>query len=140
MGQDVSETSKAQCITLLRGNIDLKVIFTIANNSILMVHDGPVKSLGRWYDSGLKDTYQAQEVTQCLQNGIGPFIPKGCKENLKFGSLSMCWCQRFIYMCRFSLSVGASKVKDFQVSIQCLYSQRGRLYCGTDLSCLLLEL
>ena len=43
----------------------------------------PVKSLGRWYDSSLKDTSQAQEVTQCLQNGIQAIDTKRLQEKFK---------------------------------------------------------
>ena len=47
--------TKSRSLTLSRGKADPKAIFTIANNNILTVCDGPVKSLGRWYDSNLKD-------------------------------------------------------------------------------------
>ena len=52
--------AKSRSLTLSRGKVDPKAIFTIANNNIPTVCDGPVKSLGRWYDSSLKDTSQAQ--------------------------------------------------------------------------------
>ena len=61
---------KSRGITLLRGKDNPKVILTIADKSIPTVCDGPVKSLGRWYDSNLKDMSWVQEVAQCLQNRI----------------------------------------------------------------------
>ena len=52
------QPAMSRSLTLSRGKVDPKAIFTIANNSIPTVCDGPVKSLERWYNSSLKDTYQ----------------------------------------------------------------------------------
>ena len=39
--------AKSRSLTLLRGKFNPKVIFIIANNSILTACDGPVKNIGR---------------------------------------------------------------------------------------------
>ena len=50
------KTVKLRILMLLRGRVDPEVLFTIAKNNIPTVCDGPVKRLGRWNDSNLKDT------------------------------------------------------------------------------------
>ena len=68
--------AKSRSLTLSEGKVDPKAIFTIANNNILTVWYGHVKSLGRWYGNTLKDMSQAQEVTLCLQNIIQAIYTK----------------------------------------------------------------
>ena len=48
--------AKSRSLKLSRHKVDPTVIFTISNNNIPTVCDGPVKSLGRWFASSLKAT------------------------------------------------------------------------------------
>ncbi|GFO23788.1 reverse transcriptase [Plakobranchus ocellatus] len=47
---------KSRSLSIRRGKVDEATIFTVAEQQIPTVSQEPVKSLGRWYDSSMKDT------------------------------------------------------------------------------------
>ena len=47
---------KSRSLSVRKGKIDATTTFTVANQQIPTVSLEPVKSLGRWYDSSMKDT------------------------------------------------------------------------------------
>ena len=51
-----SKPKKFSSLTVISGKTDAAITFTIANKQILMVSEEPVKSLGRQYNSFMKDT------------------------------------------------------------------------------------
>ncbi|KAK3759133.1 hypothetical protein RRG08_033378 [Elysia crispata] len=53
---------KSRSLSVKKGTIDATTIFTVANQQIPMVSHEPVKSLGRWYDSSMKDTKRGLET------------------------------------------------------------------------------
>ena len=50
------KSKKSQSLSLRRGKIDAVTTFTVAGNKF--------KSLGRWYDSSMKDTKKGHETAE----------------------------------------------------------------------------
>ncbi|GFN79042.1 reverse transcriptase [Plakobranchus ocellatus] len=50
---------KSRSLSIRKGKVDETTTFTVAEQQIPTVSQEPVKSLGRWYDSSMKDTHQA---------------------------------------------------------------------------------
>ena len=61
--------NKSCSLSVRKGKIDVVTTFTVANKQIPMVNDEPVKSLGRWYDSSMKNTKRGQETAQLATKG-----------------------------------------------------------------------
>ena len=55
---------KSRGLSVRKGKIDAAVMFTIANKQIPTLIEEPVKSLGRWYDTSMKDTKRGQEAAE----------------------------------------------------------------------------
>ena len=53
---------KSPSLSVRKGKDDESVILNIANQDIPTVSQEPVKSIGRWYDSTLKDTQRGKET------------------------------------------------------------------------------
>jgi hypothetical protein len=62
--------SKSRSLSLRKGKVNEKAIFTISGQKILTVAEEPVKSLGRWYNSSLKDTDQGKQVKRMAEEGL----------------------------------------------------------------------
>ena len=59
---------KACSLSIRKGKIDAATIFTVANKQIPMVSEESVKSLGRWYNSSMKETKKrARNSRTCYQ-------------------------------------------------------------------------
>ncbi|KAK3791948.1 hypothetical protein RRG08_023270 [Elysia crispata] len=61
---------KSRSLSVRKGKIDATTIFTVASQQIAMVSQKPAKSLGRWYDSSMKDTkreLQTVDYRPCLE-------------------------------------------------------------------------
>ncbi|GFO17343.1 reverse transcriptase [Plakobranchus ocellatus] len=57
---------KSRSLLIREGKVDEATIFTVAEQQILTVSQEPVKSLGRWYDSSMKDTRRGAETLEQL--------------------------------------------------------------------------
>ncbi|GFS07705.1 reverse transcriptase [Elysia marginata] len=55
---------KSRSLSIRNGKIEEAVTFTAAEQQIPTVSQEPVKSLGRWYDSSMKDTRRGVETVQ----------------------------------------------------------------------------
>ena len=55
---------KSRSLSVRKGMLDATTIFTVANQHIPMVSQGPVRSLERWYDSSMKDTKRGLETVE----------------------------------------------------------------------------
>ena len=44
--------------------------FTVASKQIPTISEEPVKSLGRWYDSSMKDTKRGQKTAELATEGL----------------------------------------------------------------------
>ena len=56
--------SKSRSLSLRKGKLDNNAMFQIGGQTIPTLSEVPVKSLGRWYNSSLKDTEQSKQVRQ----------------------------------------------------------------------------
>ena len=62
---------KKSCnLSVRKGKIVAATTFTVANKQIPTVSEEPVKSLGRWYDSSMKETKRGQETAEFASDGL----------------------------------------------------------------------
>lgn len=61
--------SKSRSISVVKGKL-VGRCFYIVGESILMVAEKPIKSLGRWYDASLKDTAQVAQIREDTINSL----------------------------------------------------------------------
>ena len=62
--------AKSQSLSLRKGKVDEKRVFQISGQPIPTVSEVPVKSLGSWYNSSLKDTEQSKQVRQMVEESL----------------------------------------------------------------------
>ena len=62
--------TKSRSLSITKGKVDESVKFTVAGHTIPTVSEQPVKSLGRWYDSSLKDTQRSSELEEQAIEGL----------------------------------------------------------------------
>ncbi|GFO09935.1 reverse transcriptase [Plakobranchus ocellatus] len=58
------KTRKSRSSSIRKGKLDEDVWFKIVSQDIPRISQEPVKSLGRWYDSSLKDTKRGSEALE----------------------------------------------------------------------------
>ena len=61
---------KSCSLSLRKGKIDVTTIFTVANQQVPTAIQEPVKSLGRWYFSSMKDTKKGLETVELATEGL----------------------------------------------------------------------
>ena len=61
---------KSRSRSVRKCKIDAATTFTVANKQISTVSEEPVKSLGRWYHSSMKDTKREQETAELASEGL----------------------------------------------------------------------
>ncbi|KAK3744418.1 hypothetical protein RRG08_000851 [Elysia crispata] len=61
---------KSRSLSVRKGKIDATTIFTVASQQIPTVSQEPVKSLGRWHDSSMKDTKRGLETVELATEGL----------------------------------------------------------------------
>ena len=74
---------KPRSLSIRKGKIDATTIFTVANLQIPTVSQEPVKSLGRWYDSAMKDTKRGVETVELATEGLLAINRCGLQGKLK---------------------------------------------------------
>ena len=79
---------KSRSLSVRKGKIDATTIFTVASQQILMVSQEPVKSLGRWYDSSMKDTKRGLGTAELANEGLLAINRCGLQGKLKCGAYS----------------------------------------------------
>ena len=62
--------NKLRSFSVRKGKLDAAATFTVANKQILTVSEEPIKILGRWYDSSMKDTKRGQETAEPVPEGL----------------------------------------------------------------------
>ena len=62
--------AKSRSLLLVKGKLDDEARFIVGGQAIPTISEEPVKSLGRWYDSSMKDTKQAQAVIDSTKQGL----------------------------------------------------------------------
>ncbi|KAK3757387.1 hypothetical protein RRG08_050089 [Elysia crispata] len=81
---------KSRRLSVRKGKIDATTIFTVANQQIPTVSQEPVKSLGRWYDSSMKDTKRGLGTVELATEGLLAITKCGLHGELKV------WCLQFM--------------------------------------------
>ena len=81
---------KSRSLSVRKGKIDATTIFTVASQQIPTVSQEPVKSLGRWYDSSMKDTKRGLETVELATKGLLAIKRCGLQGKLKV------WCLQFM--------------------------------------------
>ena len=74
---------KSGSLSVRKGKIDATTTFTMANQQIPMVSQEPVKSLGRWYDSSIKETKRGLETVELATEGLLAINRCGLQGKLK---------------------------------------------------------
>ena len=90
MVQDEIQTKEVSQSSVRKGKIDATTIFTVASQQIPTVSQEPVKSLGRWYDSSMKDTKRGLETVKLAAEGLLAINRCGLQGKLKV------WCLQFM--------------------------------------------
>ena len=81
---------KSRSLSVRKGKIDATTIFTVGSQQIPTVSQEPVKSLGRWYDSSMKDTKRGLEIVELATEGLLAINRCGLQGKLKV------WCLQFM--------------------------------------------
>ncbi|KAK3735128.1 hypothetical protein RRG08_054480 [Elysia crispata] len=81
---------KSRSLSVRKGKIDATTIFTVASQQIPTVSQEPVKSLGRWYDSSMKDTKRGLETVELATEDLLAINRYGLQSKLKV------WCLQFM--------------------------------------------
>ncbi|GFO23738.1 reverse transcriptase [Plakobranchus ocellatus] len=79
---------KSRSLSIRRGKVDEATTFTVTEQQIPTVSQEPVKSLGRWYDSSMKDTRRGAETLELASESL---LNK-CELQGKF----KIWCLQFM--------------------------------------------
>ncbi|GFO24702.1 reverse transcriptase [Plakobranchus ocellatus] len=61
---------KSRSLSIRKGKVDEARTFTVAEQQIPTVSQQPFKSLGRWYDSSLKDTRRGAETLELASESL----------------------------------------------------------------------
>ncbi|GFO00046.1 reverse transcriptase [Plakobranchus ocellatus] len=61
---------KSRSLSIRKGKVGEATTFTVAEQQIPTVSQEPVKSLGRWYDSSMKDTRRGAETSEFASESL----------------------------------------------------------------------
>ncbi|GFO12335.1 reverse transcriptase [Plakobranchus ocellatus] len=81
---------KYRSLSVRRGKVDEATTFTEAEQQIPIVSQEPVKSLGRWYDSSMKDTRRGAETLELASESLLAINKCGLQGKFKI------WCLQFM--------------------------------------------
>ncbi|GFN85575.1 reverse transcriptase [Plakobranchus ocellatus] len=81
---------KSRSLSIRKGKVDEATTFTVAEQQISTVSQEPVKSLGRWYDSSMKDTRRGAETLELASENLVAINKCGLQGKLKI------WCLQFM--------------------------------------------
>ncbi|GFN98048.1 reverse transcriptase [Plakobranchus ocellatus] len=81
---------KSRSLSIRKGNVDEAMTFTVAEQQIPTVSQEPVKSLGRWYDSSIKDTRRGAETLDLASESLLAINKCGLQGKFKI------WCLQFM--------------------------------------------
>ncbi|GFO01413.1 reverse transcriptase [Plakobranchus ocellatus] len=74
---------KSRSLSIRRGKVDEATTFTVAEQQIPTVSQEPVKSLGRWYDSSVKDTRRGAETLELASESLLAINKCGLQDKFK---------------------------------------------------------
>ncbi|GFO07448.1 reverse transcriptase [Plakobranchus ocellatus] len=81
---------KSRSLSIRKGKVDEATTFTVAEQQIPTVSQEPVKSLGRWYDSSMKDTRRGAETLELASESLLAINKCGLHGKFKI------WCLQFM--------------------------------------------
>ncbi|GFN88120.1 reverse transcriptase [Plakobranchus ocellatus] len=81
---------KSRSLSIRRGKVNEATTFTVAEQQIPTVSQEPVKSLGRWYDSSMKDTRRGAETLELASESLLAINKCGLQGKFKI------WCLQFM--------------------------------------------
>ncbi|GFO00759.1 reverse transcriptase [Plakobranchus ocellatus] len=81
---------RSRSLSIRRGKVDEATTFTVAEQQIPTVSQEPVKSLGRWYDSSMKDTRRGAETLELASESLLAINKCGLQGKFKI------WCLQFM--------------------------------------------
>ena len=81
---------KSRSLSVRKGKKDAATTFIVVNKQIPTVSEKPVKSLGRWYNSSMKDTKRGQATAKLVSGGLLAINRCGLKGKFKV------WCLQFM--------------------------------------------
>ena len=81
---------KSHNLSVRKGKIDATTTFTAANQQIPTVSEEPVKGLGSWYDSSMKDIKRGLEIVELAIEGLLGINRCGLEDKLNV------WCLQFM--------------------------------------------
>ncbi|GFN78420.1 reverse transcriptase [Plakobranchus ocellatus] len=81
---------KSRSLSIRRGKVNEATTFTVAEQQIPTISQEPVKSLGRWYDSSMKDTRQGAETLDLASESLLAINKCGLQGKFKI------WCLQFM--------------------------------------------
>ncbi|GFO24304.1 reverse transcriptase [Plakobranchus ocellatus] len=86
---------KSRSLSIRRGKVDVATTFTVAEQQIPTVSQEPVKSLGRWYDSSMKDTRRGAETLELASESLLAIKRVDSRVNSRYGACSSCFFPNF---------------------------------------------
>ncbi|GFO32390.1 reverse transcriptase [Plakobranchus ocellatus] len=81
---------KSRSLSIRKGKVDEATTFTVAEQQIPTVSQEPVKSLGRWYDSSMKDIRRGAETLELASESLLAINKCGLQGIFKI------WCLQFM--------------------------------------------
>ncbi|GFO37481.1 reverse transcriptase [Plakobranchus ocellatus] len=81
---------KSRSLSIRKGKFVETITFTVAEQQIPTVSQEPVKSLGRWYDSSMKDTRRGAETLELASESLLAINKCGLQGKFKI------WCLQFM--------------------------------------------
>ncbi|GFN92196.1 reverse transcriptase [Plakobranchus ocellatus] len=76
---------KSRSLSIRRGKVDEATTFIVTEQQISTVSQEPVKSLGRWYESSMKDTRRGAETLELASESLLAINKCGLQEEYKCG-------------------------------------------------------
>ncbi|GFN97894.1 alpha-2-macroglobulin-like [Plakobranchus ocellatus] len=86
---------KSRSLSIKKGKVDEATTFTVADQQIQTVSQKPLKSLGRWYDSSMKDIRRGAE-TELASESLLAINKCGLQGKFKI------WCLQFMLILKLS--------------------------------------
>ncbi|GFO12063.1 reverse transcriptase [Plakobranchus ocellatus] len=80
----------SRSLSIRKGKVDETMTFTVVEQQIPIVSQEPVKSLGRWYDSSMKDTRREAETLELASETLLAIHKCGLQGKFKT------WCLQFM--------------------------------------------
>ena len=91
--------AKSRSLVLKKGKVMEKVRFTVAGETIPTMSEKPIKSLGKTFNSSLKDTAAKQKTIKDLEEWLTKIDKLDCLVDLRHGYSSMQFCLGYCGYC-----------------------------------------